>query len=345
MDDLISVLLPLYNAEAYLEQCLESILNQTYAHFEVIAVNDGSTDSSAAILSRYSQTDTRIKPLHLPENKGIVAALNAGTAHCRGKWIARMDADDLMHPQRLEKQLIALQSNPGIDILGCRIKLFRYEGELSPGQIRYRDWSNGLLTDAEIKSNMFAESPIMHPTFFLRLETFKHLGGYLENPWAEDYDILLRAYVKGMRFGKLPDILVDKGDHPERLARTDDRCKRPAMFAAKAHYFAQVLKQWQNKSKITIMGTGSAGHMTFQALKKEGVKIDGFVDNIKSGGDRTVCGKPVACLNKDNASKFFKDHQETLFLLCIGVEEGRQLAEKAFADSGFVEGMDYLRFI
>ncbi len=345
MDDLISVLLPLYNAESYLEQCLESILNQTHAHFEVIAVNDGSTDSSPAILSRYSYSDARIKALHLPENKGIVSALNAGLELCQGKWAARMDADDVMRPERLAKQLTYFQKNPKTDILGSRIKLFRYEGSLSPGQERYRDWSNGLLSDSDIKANIFAESPIMHPTFFLRLETFQQLGGYLENPWAEDYDILLRAYVKGMNFGKLPDILLDKGDHAERLARNDDRCKRPAMFAAKAHYFAQVVKQWPNKSQIIIMGTGSAGRMTFQALKKEGVDIDGFVDNIKSGGDRTVCGKPVACLTQDNAGSFFNEYRETLFLLCIGVEEGRRLAEKALANSGLVEGLDYLRFI
>ncbi|MCG8334401.1 MAG: glycosyltransferase [Proteobacteria bacterium] len=345
MDDLISVLLPLYNAEAYLEQCLESILNQTYTQFEVIAVNDGSSDSSSAILSRFSQTDARIKPLHLPKNKGIVAALNAGLSICRGKWVARMDADDLMHPQRLEQQLIGLHSNPGIDILGSRIKLFRYDGELTPGQLRYRDWSNGLLTDAEIKSNMFAESPIMHPTFFLRLETFKYLGGYLENPWAEDYDILLRAYVKGMRFGKLPDILVDKGDHPQRLARTDDRCKRPAMFAAKAHYFVQVPRLRQNKSKIMIMGTGSAGRMTYQALKSEGFEIDGFVDNKGSGGDRRVCGKTVFHMDLNQAGEFLESHKQTFFLLCIGAEEGRQFVEKVFAESGIVEGMDYLRFI
>ena len=261
------------------------------------------------------------------------------------KWIARMDADDVMRPERLVKQLTHFKENPKTDILGSRINLFRYEGNLSPGQERYRDWSNRMLSDAEIKANIFAESPIMHPTFFLRLETLQQLGGYLENPWAEDYDILLRAYVKGMSFGKLTDILVDKGDHPERLARNDDRCKRPAMFAAKAHYFAQVITRWQNKSKIIIMGTGSSGRMTFQALEKEGVDIYGFVDNIESGGDRTVCGKPVACLNQQNTGKFFKDHQQTLFLLCIGVEAGRQLAEKVFTDSGFVEGLDYLRFI
>ena len=87
MDNLISVLLPLYNAEIYLEQCLDSILSQTYARFEVIAVNDGSTDSSPAILSRFSQADARIKPLHFPENKGIVAALNAGLEVCKGNGL------------------------------------------------------------------------------------------------------------------------------------------------------------------------------------------------------------------------------------------------------------------
>ncbi len=344
MNTFVSVLLPLYNAEQSLAQCLDSILSQTHANFEVIAVDDGSTDSSAAILSRYTQLDFRIKPHYLPENRGIVSALNAGLEKCQGKWVARMDADDLMHNRRLELQLKYIIKNPSIDILGCRINLFRYQGELSTGQLKYRDWSNSLLTDAEIKSNIFAESPIMHPTFFLSLETYKKMGGYADNPWAEDYDFLLRAFLNGFTFGKLTENLVDKGDHPTRLARTDFRCKRPAMFAAKAHYFVRVPSLWQDKKQILVVGTGSAGRMTYQALSKEGFEIAGFVDN-KGGEEREIYGKPVLALTRENAREFLSEQQKTLFLFCIGVEEGRKLAEKIFSDQGYESGKDFIRFI
>ncbi len=111
VDDRISVLLPIYNVDFSLEECLKSILSQTHKLFEVVAVDDGSSDSSTAILSRFASLDSRIKPFYLNRNKGVVAALNFGLQKCKGKWVARMDADDLMHPHRLALQLDYLKNN------------------------------------------------------------------------------------------------------------------------------------------------------------------------------------------------------------------------------------------
>lgn len=345
MEELISVLLPVYNAEFSLAACLDSILNQSHPRFEVIAVDDGSIDSSAAILSRYAASDPRIKLFRFTQNRGIVAALNFGLEHCLGGWIARMDADDRMRPGRLQHQLQYLNDHPDIDILGSRINLFRYQGELTPGQKEYRDWSNGLLSDDQIKANIFAESPIMHPTFFLKREVYRKLGGYLDHPWAEDYDLLLRAYLENLHFAKTSAILLDKGDHPSRLARTDYRCKRTAMFQAKAYYFAQKASRWQTKKRFWIVGINAASRMLFQALTHIDFRIDGFIDLNQRSPDDTFLGKPVLRCYPGGKSRQFGNQEESFYLVTVDAEENRQMVEKLFQDLGLNAGQSYLRFI
>ncbi len=344
MEDLISILMPICNAEDTLEECLESISAQSYSNFEVVAVEDGSGDSSPAILAEFARQDPRIRIMALPKNCGIVKALNHGLIHCRGKWIARMDADDIMRPDRLRLQREYLQDHPEIDLLGTRIRVFRRDGDLTPGQTRYQDWSNSLLTDRAIKREIFAESPVMHPTFFLRKSFYRKLEGYRDSPWAEDYDFLLRAYMENARIAKIPEVLLDKRDSPTRLARTDIRCKRKAMFQAKAHFFAQ--KNWlKNMDRFVIAGSGSSGRMAYAALKKENVSVDSFVDNISGSGERTVAGLPARTLDAGNAAEFFSAHSRSFFLVCIGLAEGRQMTEALLRQYGRLPVRDYLRLI
>ena len=342
--DLISILLPVYNAQQFLEDCLRSIQHQSYRNFEVVMVDDGSTDNSPRILSEFAQQDSRFRVLPLSKNGGIVAALNHGLKNCHGEWIARMDADDIMQPQRLEIQRQYCADHPETDVLGAKVSIFRDDSELTVGQKRYRDWSNSLLTDAEIKREIFAESPIMHPTFFLRRAYYQEITGYHDNPWAEDYDFLLRAYINKARFAKNPEVLVDKRDSPTRLARTDARCKRKAMFRAKAHYFAE--KQWFKDDQATLIaGSGSSGRMACNALVKKGVKVDGFIDNIDGGRYRTVAGLPAYTLAYHQGNLFFEEHDKPFIFLCIGVPEGRLMMETLLQQNGYSPAVDYLRFI
>src|SRR3990167_2794091 len=111
---LISVVMPVYNAGEFLVDAIESIRNQTYTNWELIAVNDGSTDRSLSILKRYARRDKRIKIINLSPNKGLATALNAGLTRAKGFYFARMDADDISMPKRFEKQVEYIDSHPGI---------------------------------------------------------------------------------------------------------------------------------------------------------------------------------------------------------------------------------------
>jgi len=344
MAGLISVLLPVFNAQQFLADCLRSIQNQSYADFEVVIVDDGSGDDTPLILDEFRSGDERFRVITLPENRGIVAALNRGIQSCRADWIARMDADDIMRPDRLQLQKQHIAENPEIDILGARVRIFRDDGELTAGQKRYQEWSNSLLTHEEICREIFAESPIMHPTFFLRREYLVRLGGYIDNPWAEVYDFLLRALMAGGRFAKLPEILVEKRDSPARLARVDDRCKRRAMFAAKAHYFARL--QWHDPDRpLLLVGSGSSGRIACAALRKVGVAVHGFADNVPGESGRRVAGLPAYTLDYHRSEPFFNTFPRPQFLLCIGIPQDRRIMEELLHQCGFQAGVDYLRFI
>jgi len=119
MDVKVSIVMSVYNAQKYLDEAIESILNQTYSNFEFIIINDGSTDKSLEIIENYAKKDSRIIVINR-ENKGLIYSLNEGIRKANGKYIARMDADDISLPQRLEKQVEFMEKNKNIGICGTQ---------------------------------------------------------------------------------------------------------------------------------------------------------------------------------------------------------------------------------
>jgi glycosyltransferase involved in cell wall biosynthesis len=343
VSDLISVLIPVHNAAATLPDCLHSVLRQSYAHFEIIVIDDGSDDDSGAVLGRLAAQEPRLKVYRQP-HAGIVTALNHGLQHCRGTFIARLDADDRMLPERLARQWRFASEHPQIDLLGCRFRLFRDDAPLSAAQLRYQQWSNSLLDDSAIKHDIWLESVIAPPTFFARHSLFIQLNGYREVAWAEDYDFLLRAYARGARFAKSPEILVEKRDSAGRLYRTDPRCKRPAMLAAKAHFFAHA--HWLNGDKeLYLAGSGSSARQLATALQTENIRIAGFIDNIHSPVARSVMGIPAWWRQSQHVLTLLHNPDRNFFLLCLGDVQGRAEQEEQLKTAGLSSGQHFLRFL
>ncbi|MBF0279962.1 MAG: glycosyltransferase [SAR324 cluster bacterium] len=311
----ISVLMPIYNDEKTLNDCIESILAQTFRNFELVVLDDGSTDSSKTILENFALKEKRIKLFRNP-HQGIVESLNAGLKHCRGRYIARMDGDDLMHRQRLEKQLFFLNQHPETALVGSLVQGI-------PEMTNYQKWSNSLISDKAIKDEIFVESPIMHPTFFARRALFEVLKGYRQNPWAEDYDFLLRAYQHQAGFGKVPEFLVQKKDSPTRLSRIDWKYKRPAMFHAKLHYFLKC-GFLENKKGVIIAGTGPSGRKIASLCKELEIPVLGFIDNRPGPPQRTVMDIPAWGIEDEIPEEVLEIFQDSIVLLAIGSKKGRQ---------------------
>jgi len=199
----ISVVLPAYNAEEYLAEAIESILNQTFSDFEFLIFDDGSTDGTAGILQEYSKQDARIKISHRT-HCGLTKLLNKGIEAATGKYIARMDADDVCLPERFQMQFDFLESNPEYFAVGSRVVVVESKGH--PIRETFPPLDHEEIESALIDAN--SPTSICHPTLMARRSALIYVGGYQEEfETAEDRDLYLRLAQHG-RLANLNDILL-----------------------------------------------------------------------------------------------------------------------------------------
>jgi len=328
MNPEVSVILPFFNAESTLARAIKSILRQTYTNFELLLINNNSTDKSFSIAATFSKTDKRIRLLNEPK-QGVAHAMNFGLQNARGKFLARMDADDISYPQRLEKQVQFLHDNPKIGLVGCEVNYVAHE-ENTPGFNRFVNWVNSFHSSAEIKLNRFVEIPLVNPTILFRREIYEEFGGCLHGDFPEDYEMLLRYLEAGVKMAKLPEPLLEWHDYSTRLTRTDERYSTEAFFRVKAKYFWN----WSEKNnpfhpEIWVWGAGRKTRQRAKLLEKQGLKINGYFDIVKGKTTEkkslhfTEVPEPgkifiVPMVNKRGVSKQIKD-----YLLKIDYQEGR----------------------
>lgn len=225
----ISVVAAAYNAERYLAEMVESFLAQTFKDFELIVVDDGSTDATAEILARYARQDARVKPVPI-EHAGIVGAANAGLERAQCELIARADSDDIAMPDRLEKQLAYLNAHPECVAVGSRMLLIEPYG--SPLCV-----SDHALTHEEIDAGLMRGGGwcMPQPAAMVRRDAVMRVGMYRKAyEWSEDLDLFLRLAEVG-KLANLPEPLVKYRIHPNSSNHT----KRAAQLAIKRDLVAE----------------------------------------------------------------------------------------------------------
>lgn len=195
----VSILMPVHNVAPYIEEAIASIQAQTFTDFEFIIVNDGSTDATVQIAERLASSDPRIRILGTPVKSGISKALNLGLTECRGRYIARMDGDDISLPDRLEKEVFFLDAHPEIALVSSAITTINEYGNPLGN-------STVAITHDVILKTMLLNTPCIH-IWVARRELYESLAGYRDLPSAEDYDFLLRAISAGYRLHNLPEPL------------------------------------------------------------------------------------------------------------------------------------------
>lgn len=334
----VSVLMPCLNAEATLGEALESLAAQTLADVEVVAVDDGSTDATAAILAARAAADPRVRVLRRARRGGIVAALNEGLAACRAPLVARMDADDVAHPERLARQAAHLNAHPETALVACRVEAFPAEA-VREGLALYLDWMNGLLTDADLRREMFVESPLPHPGVVIRRPWLDRVGGYRDMGWAEDYDLWLRLMLAGARFAKLPETLLRWRERPDRLTRSDPRYAPESFRRAKAHFLAA--GPLRGRDALYIWGAGDLGPKIARHLEEEGIVPEAFVDIDPLKIGRTRRGRPVVA--PAALAGRLAGHASPALLAAVGSRGAREIVRRriAAAAPGLVEGRDW----
>lgn len=281
--------MPVHDAELHLQEALTSVAGQTFTRFELIAVDDGSSDGCPARLRAWAERDPRIRVV-TQEARGIVAALERGRARARGRYVARMDADDVAHPRRIEAQLDLMLARPDLAGCGC---LVRYvpDAEVRNGARRYQRWINGVVTPEEIEAALFVECPLPHPTFFFTAESIASVGGYRDFDGPEDYDLVLRLWTHGHRMGKVNEVLLDWRESSERLSRTDPRYTREAFLATKVEHLTHTLLS--HGRAVVVWGAGPTGKSFSRALRATGVELRAFVELDPRKIGQEIHGAPV----------------------------------------------------
>lgn len=192
----VSILLPVYNVRDYVAETIESVLSQTYSDFELIIIDDLSSDDSVSIIESYCKKDDRVHLYKNKRNLGISKALNYGLTKASGKYIARIDGDDLMAAERLDRQLKFLESHLDYGLVGCWVNNIDENGLLI-NKCEYP------VTHEQALKCLTICSPVLH-IWMARADLYESLGGYRDTNPAEDYDLLLRTVDLGFKIGNLP---------------------------------------------------------------------------------------------------------------------------------------------
>jgi glycosyltransferase involved in cell wall biosynthesis len=313
----LSVLLPVRNAGPFLDASLASLWRQTFRDFEVVAVNDGSDDGSADALDRAASREPRLRVVHLPPS-GLPTALNEARRHARSPFLARHDADDVSHRTRFERQLETLHADPGVAVVGSRLRMFP-DPDVGPGMRRWADWHNALLTHDAMYGERLIDSPLAHGTAVLRAEWLDRVGGWAERGWAEDLDLWLRLFEAGARFAKRPDVLYGWRQHPRSSTRRDPRYRRDRFIALKLDALERGILA--GRSSLTVVGVGDslARCATVFATRRR-------VRTVHAG---RPSARSLACL-------------EPPVVMVFGTPKARTRWRQALAKSGLREGSEFV---
>lgn len=329
---LLSVLLPFRNAAATLAACLQSIQVQTPEDFELLAVNDASTDESERICRRYAASDRRIRVVD-SRGRGIVAALETGLAEARADIVVRMDADDLMRPGRLAAHHAHFETDPTLTLSATRVRIFPEE-HLKAGYREYLRWQNAVLTAEDVATQIYVEAPFAHPSVAFRRPVVQALGGYRHGLFPEDYELWLRLFRHGCRMAKVPEVLLDWRDSPDRLTRTDPRYAREAFDRLRATHLA--LDPRLRGRELVIWGAGRRTRRRADLLLRRGFLPEAWIDiDPRKTGNR-IDGIEV----REPATL---DVRERPFVLVYVTNHGaRDLIASRLEELDYRAGRDYL---
>ena len=326
----VSVLLPYRDACPHLAAALASIRAQTFADWELLAIDDHSRDASARLLGAAAARDGRIRLLTNP-GRGLADALNHAAAHAEGAFLARMDADDIAHRDRLGRQWALLRAWPALDLCGTAVRVFGPAA--AGGRLRYAAWLNRQRWPWQVARARLVECPVAHPTFFMRRAALDRLGGYRAFDGPEDYDLVLRLLARGGRVANCPEPLLHWRDTMQRASRTDPRYRPAAFFQLKrAHLLETFLA---DGAPCVQWGAGIAGKAWLRTWPADR-RPEYVVDVAPRRVGQRVHGVPVvppAALDPPGSRRI---------VVAVGVPGARAQLRAWFAPRGYTEGRDYL---
>jgi hypothetical protein len=264
--------------------------------------------------------------------EGIARALNRGLARCDAPLVARMDADDVAHPERIAAQRALLEGAPELAAAGSRVALFP-RAAVRAGMARYAAWLNGLVTPDLVHRDLLVEAPLVHPAATIRRDRLEAAGGWRDGPFPEDYDLWLRLAEAGGAMTNLPRVLLRWRESPGRLTRTDPRYALARHVALKCAFVARALHP--GRREVALWGAGETGRAFADGLAREGVRVALFLEVDRKKIGRTVRGAPVLPWEEAGRARGLP------LLVAVGAPGARDLIRAALARAGFREPADF----
>lgn len=330
----ISVLMSFYNAEPFLAECLQSIIDQTETDWELIAVNNFATDESEATLHGFAERDSRIHVLRNRE-EGIIQALRMALKNSTGRLITRMDADDIMPPRKFEFMKEALQEHgPGHLVTGL-VRYFTHEGEVGGGFLRYADWLNQLTRRSTNFSEIYRECVIPSPAWMCYREDLLAAGAFEPHTYPEDYDLCFRFYRQGLQVLGLSELLHHWRDYPSRTSRTDERYADQLYFHLKVPWFLKL--DHDPARPLLLWGAGSKGKTLARHLQEAGATFHWITGNPRKQG-KHIYGHLL------QPESLLEELEHPQVLIAVTAPEAIKKMEERMKKEGRVKGRDVFYF-
>ncbi len=343
----ISVIMPVRNAVAYLGWAVESVLAQTWGDLELLAIDDGSSDGSLELLRLMAKADTRMRVLDSP-GRGIVDALNHGVRAARADLVARMDADDVCEPGRLETQLERMLSEPDLGVLGTSARTI--SDAPTPGLDAYHGWVATLTSHDLVVKGCLVESPLVHSSVLARrgllqrhlyrCEASARLEPFVDRhdstAWPEDYDLWLRLLRRGVRLANLSDPLVRVRVHPTRTTVTGGFGVK-AMARIKMHHLLQTTLAF--RPPVVVQGAGHHGKMWLRKLCAAKVPVAALLDVAPGRLGKRIDGVSVRPVHD------LPGIERALVIVAVGQKGPNTRRDEVRAQldpMGLDEGVDYV---
>ena len=271
----ISIILPFKNAEPWLKETIESILQQTFTNWELICINDHSTDIGAKIIRDFK--DSRIQVIQ-NDGIGIIAALQWGLKSSQGEFITRMDADDLMPLNRLKIMHNSLIHTPKKTIVTGKVKYFA-EGELSDGFLNYQKWVNNRIDSNDHYKHIYRECVVASPNWLTRKQDLIESNLFDKLQYPEDYDLVFHWFENNFKIEALHETTLLWRDHPTRTSKNSETYNQAALFRLKIEWFVRLMN---SDKSLALLGAGTKGKLSMALLQSQNVKATWYDLNYKN---------------------------------------------------------------
>lgn len=330
---LISILTPFKNTSQFITECLNSIINQSYGNWELLIIDDHSTDDSFEKVEQYAKKDSRIK-LYKNPGEGIIEALRFAFNKCIGEFITRMDSDDVMHPEKLQFMLNDLQKHGKNHVALGLVNYFSDEG-ISDGYSRYETWLNELTIQGTNYTEIYKECVIASPCWLVHRDDLIACDAFNPDRYPEDYDLTFRFYKHQLKCIPSQHLLHYWRDYQTRTSRTHEHYAQNYFLDIKLHYFLEL--DYDSTRILTVWGAGTKGKTIAKKLKKKKISFIWICDNPKKLGKK-IYG--IELLN----FKYLKQLQNPQSIITVANEKAQQQIRAYFEFQNMHSMIDYFFF-